>query len=93
MSGQRTGWWTTPRAWWPPKAMRGHEMDRVRRILDKDFTIPKRILELNRRHPLIQNLSRLVAASQADPVVNDCIAQLFESSLLLEGLHQTRPIW
>jgi molecular chaperone HtpG len=70
-----------------PEGDREHEMDRVRRILDKDFTIPKRILELNRRHPLIQNLSRLVATGQAEPLVNDCILQLYEGSLLLEGLH------
>ena len=44
-----------------PEGDRGHEMDRVRRMLDRDFTIPKRVLELNRRHPLIQNLSQLVA--------------------------------
>jgi molecular chaperone HtpG len=70
-----------------PEGDHGHEMDRVRRMLDKDFTIPKRVLELNRRHPLIQNLSQLVAHNQAEAVVNDCILQLYESSLLLEGLH------
>ena len=62
-------------------------MDRVRRILDKDFTIPQRVLELNRSHPLIQNLSRLVSNPGAEAVVNDCIVQLYESGLLLEGLH------
>jgi molecular chaperone HtpG len=70
-----------------PEGARDHEMDRVRRILDKDFTIPKRVLELNRSHPLIQNLSRLVSNPEAESVVNDCIVQLYESGLLLEGLH------
>ena len=70
-----------------PDGARDHEMDRVRRMLDKDFTIPKRVLELNRSHPLIQNLSRLVSHPEAEAVVNDCIVQLYESGLLLEGLH------
>ena len=70
-----------------PDDSRGHEMDRVRRLLEKDFTIPKKLLEINRRHPLIKNLAGLIAAGQDENVVDDCLQQLYENSLLLEGLH------
>ncbi len=70
-----------------PEDAKQREMERVRRMLEKDYTIPKKILEINRRHPLIKDLSGFVAAGQAEAVVNDCIQQLYENSLLLEGLH------
>ena len=59
----------------------------MRRLVEKDYTIPKKILEINRRHPLIKNLSALIAAGQSEGVVNDCIQQLYDNGLLLEGLH------
>ena len=62
-------------------------MDRVRRMMNKDFTIPKKIVEINRRHLLIKNLADLVAADEQAVVVNQCIEQLYENGLLLEGLH------
>ncbi|MGH9510356.1 MAG: hypothetical protein ACRD2M_10480, partial [Terriglobales bacterium] len=66
---------------------RGREMDRVRRMLEKDFTVPKKVVELNRRHPLVKNLAGLVNAGQGNSVVSNCIHQLYENGLLLEGLH------
>jgi molecular chaperone HtpG len=66
---------------------KGHEMDRVRRMLEKDFTVPKKVVEINRSHPLIKNLAALVSAGREETLVNHCIEQLYESSLLLEGLH------
>jgi len=70
-----------------PEDARQRDMEHVRRLLEKDYTIPKKILELNRRHPLIKDLSALIAAGQSEGVVNDCIQQLYDSGLLLEGLH------
>ena len=70
-----------------PEDARQRDMERVRRLVEKDYTIPKKILEINRRHPLIKNLSALVAAGQSEGVVNDCIQQLYDNGLLLEGLH------
>lgn len=70
-----------------PDASKDHEMDRVRRMLEKDFTIPQKVVEINRAHPLIKNLAALTAAAQNEATVDDCIEQLYENSLLLEGLH------
>jgi molecular chaperone HtpG len=70
-----------------PEDAKQREMERVRRMLEKDYTIPKKIMEINRRHPLIRNLAALAAAGREESLVNDCIQQLYENGLLLEGLH------
>jgi molecular chaperone HtpG len=56
-------------------------------LLEQDFELQAKILELNRRHPLIQNLARLVANQPEDAVIDPTIEQLFENLLLLEGMH------
>src|SRR5258706_15264679 len=61
----------------------GADMERVYRMLDKEFATPKRILELNPRHPLIKNLASL----GDDAIVDQVAEQLLESALLLEGIH------
>jgi molecular chaperone HtpG len=63
------------------------EMSRLYRMLDQDFEVPKRILEINRAHPIVANLARLVAEDVANDVIDPAIEQLFENQLLMEGLH------
>jgi len=70
-----------------PDAGPERELQRVRRLLERDFELQAKILELNRRHPLIQNLARLVANHPEDAVIDSTIEQLFENLLLLEGMH------
>jgi molecular chaperone HtpG len=70
-----------------PEAGPERDLQRVRRLLEQDFEIPAKILELNRRHPLIQNLAHLVTTRSDDAVIDPAIEQLFENMLLLEGLH------
>lgn len=62
-------------------------MQRVQRLLGKDYQVPKKILEVNRGNPLIQALSARVAAKKDDPLVTTLIDQLYESELVTEGLH------
>jgi molecular chaperone HtpG len=63
------------------------DLQRMRRILEQDFVLPAKILELNPRHPLVRNLARLVAERPEDTVIAPAIEQLYENQLLLEGLH------
>lgn len=63
----------------------GHEMDRIRRMLDKDYEVPKRVLEINRGHPIVQNIAGLIKTDVAR--ADMAIEQLFDSALLSEGLH------
>ncbi len=62
-------------------------MERVRRMLEENYEVPAKILEINRGHPLIRNLGKLVEKPASDALVDLAIEQLFENLLLLEGLH------
>ncbi len=62
------------------------DLARVRRLLEQDFEVPKRILELNPRHPLVRNLAALQATNPDDPLLPLAVEQLFENALLVEGL-------
>jgi molecular chaperone HtpG len=63
------------------------EMSRVYRMLGQEFEAPKRILEINRSHPIIANLAHLVTTQPDAGVIDTTIEQLFENQLLMEGLH------
>ncbi len=62
-------------------------MQRVRRLLEQDYEVPKKILEINPRHPLVQNLAHLVTDRPDEALIDPAIEQLYEDALLLEGLH------
>jgi molecular chaperone HtpG len=58
----------------------------VRRMLGQDYEVPKKIMEINRGHALIADMASLAKTGANDALLEACIHQLFESSLLLEGL-------
>lgn len=70
-----------------PENETNRDMQRIQRMLDKEFTIPKKILEVNRSHPIIINLAHLIDTSPAAAVINLTIEQLFDSALVQEGIH------
>jgi molecular chaperone HtpG len=70
----------------PPDALNAN-MARVQRLLGKDYRVPKKILEINRGHAMVQHLSARLAANSDDPLLTPLIEQLYESELLAEGIH------
>ncbi len=68
------------------------EMSRVYRMLGQEFEMPKRILEINRNHPIIVNLARLVSEAPEEDLIDLSIEQLFDNLLLVEGLHPNPTI-
>jgi molecular chaperone HtpG len=60
------------------------ELQRVYRYLGKDYEIPKKILELNPAHPI---LKKLINQEEGSELQNIIIEQIYESALLVEGLH------
>jgi molecular chaperone HtpG len=70
-----------------PKDALNANIQRVQRLLDKDYQIPKKILEINRKHELIQGLSVRLATSTDDPLINALIEQLYANELVTEGIH------
>ncbi len=67
-----------------PEGSLDQEMQRVYRLLNREYEVPKKVLELNPRHPI---LVRLYALPAEDPRNNLVIEQIYEDALLIEGLH------
>jgi molecular chaperone HtpG len=62
----------------------GQEMQRVYRLMEREYEAPKKVLELNPRHPI---LGRLAGLAEDAPLSKAIIEQIYESALLVEGLH------
>lgn len=60
------------------------ELQRVYRIIQQDYKIPKKVLELNPKHPILIHLKDLQPNNSLSDVI---IEQIYENALLLEGLH------
>ncbi|MBN1679628.1 MAG: molecular chaperone HtpG [Anaerolineae bacterium] len=70
-----------------PEGQLDRNVQRVYRMLDQDFEVPKKNLELNRRHPLIHNLSVLLQTDAEAEIIDQTIEQLYENALLVDGIH------
>ncbi len=62
------------------------DLQRIRRLTEQNYELPRKLLELNRRHPMVANLAQLVTKGNADGIVDAAIGQLFDNALLLEGI-------
>ena len=60
-------------------------MDKIMRVVTKDTSIPKKVLEVNPDHPLVRNMLTIYQRDENDPFIDQAANQLFESALLLEG--------
>lgn len=67
-----------------PEGALNQEMQRVYRLLNRDFEAPKKVLEINPRHSILVRLNALPADSPLSSLVVD---QVYEDALLIEGLH------
>ncbi len=70
-----------------PKGDVNRERGRLSRFFDKEYQVPKKILELNRNHPLIADLARTLHADPSAELIDLTIEQLYDSALVQEGLH------
>ena len=68
-----------------PQSAMSPQIERMMKAFDKGFTGSKRVMEINLSNPLIQNLAKIVAKAPEDPILTDCVEQLFEGASLLEG--------
>ena len=60
------------------------ELQRVYKYLGQDYEIPKKVLELNPSHTILKNLLGLETGSELQNII---IEQIYDSALLVEGLH------
>ena len=67
-----------------PEGSLNPELQRVYKYLEKDYEIPKKILELNPSSELLRRLLDLDPGSELHQLI---VEQIYESALLVEGLH------
>lgn len=67
-----------------PEGALNQEMQRVYRLLNQEYDAPKKVLELNPHHPIIQRLDNLPEDDPLNPLI---VEQIYEDALLIEGLH------
>ena len=67
-----------------PEGSLNQEMQRVYRLLNREYEVPKKVLELNPSHPILVRLNQLAADDARNAMV---IEQIYEDALLIEGLH------
>jgi molecular chaperone HtpG len=60
-------------------------MQRIMQIINKDISIPKKLMEINKNHPLIRNLISIYNKNSKDEYLTKVTEQLYESLLLLDG--------
>ncbi|WP_285907714.1 molecular chaperone HtpG [Pseudodesulfovibrio pelocollis] len=60
-------------------------MDKIMRVISKDTSIPRKVLEVNPDHALVRNMLTIFEKDANDPFIEQAANQLFESALLLEG--------
>ena len=70
-----------------PTEAREADMQRIYRLMGRDYEAPRHILELNRDHALIAGLSALTTEQPDSPLIPLAIEQLFAGALMQEGLH------
>jgi len=54
-------------------------------MLNKDYSLSKRIFEINLSHPLIKNLVKIFENDKEDVRIKQAIEQMYEGALLMEG--------
>jgi HSP90 family molecular chaperone len=59
------------------------EVQRVYRMLNREYEAPQKVLEINPRHPILKRLSQ----EPEGAVDRMIIEQIYENALLIEGLH------
>lgn len=62
------------------------QLQKVMSMMDKNFHMTKRVLEINKDNALIRNLADINRESPESPLIPECCEQLFENAMLMEGI-------
>ncbi|MDE7372345.1 MAG: molecular chaperone HtpG, partial [Desulfovibrio sp.] len=60
-------------------------MEKLLKVMNKDDSLPVKVLEVNRDHPLLRSMLTIFKADREDRVLSDMTQNLFDSCLLLDG--------
>jgi molecular chaperone HtpG len=67
-----------------PEGAPNQEIQRAYRAMRQELEAPKKVLEINPRHPILKRLSEQEGGSDIGRLI---VEQIFEDALLIEGLH------
>ncbi len=70
-----------------PEGTLDRHTQRVYQLLNREYDVPQKILEINPHHVLTRNLADILEQNPEDSVLDATIEQLYENALLLDGLH------
>ena len=73
-----------------PEDSYDRDLERLRRLTEEGYEAPKKLLELNRRHPIIVNLAHTLAHKPDKQLIDATIEQLLDNALMLDGV-MTNP--
>ncbi len=62
------------------------QMEKIIRMVNKDYPLAKRVLEINPGHPLIRKMAALHQADPAAPLLKNLALQLLDNMKLREGI-------
>ncbi len=60
-------------------------MEKLMRVMNKDDSVPQKVLEVNRDHHMLRTLLRIHKADANDVLLKDLVEGLYDTSLLLDG--------
>ena len=60
------------------------QMERMMKMMNKDFSGAKKILEVNLGHPLVRNLAAINERDHENPVLKEAVEQMYDGALLVE---------
>ena len=68
-----------------PEGGMSSSMEKLLKVMQKDDSVPVKVLEVNRDHPLLRSMLRIFKADADDRILADMTSHLFDASLLLDG--------
>ncbi|KJJ84617.1 molecular chaperone Hsp90 [Candidatus Omnitrophus magneticus] len=61
------------------------EMEKMMKMMNKDYRSSKKILEVNMEHPVIKGMSQKYIANSSDPLLKKYVLNLYEGALFVDG--------
>ena len=68
----------------PDGSMTSH-MHKMMQMMNKDMSVPAKVMEINKDHKLTRNLLKIYKNDPRDEFITNATEQMYESALLLEG--------
>ncbi len=61
-------------------------MQKVMKMVDKNYQVSPKVIELNAEHPMVKNLAAIHEKNAEEPFLKLAVFQMFEAALLQEGV-------